>query len=184
MSINPYFKFHPSAWFDENQEPRKIDSSAVMEPPSRILPGDGLQFCDPDLFWEYQFGMTLDAESELRMFLATLVTYHQTRKLAHFLTGFADVFELNLWKNQERLPSFRFRCDFSPRISVECSTKHCGFLIFLDGKQDLLHSIPPVALDDLRKMIVDVWEILKDAPIWQRISETNDTITVRWIPLI
>ena len=124
MSINPYFKFHPSAWFDENQEPREINGSAVMEPPSRILPSDGLQFHDPDLFWEYQFEMALNVESELRMFLATLVTFHQTRKLCHFLGYFADVLELTLPKDPKRFPRFTIRFDFSANLCLEYSTQN------------------------------------------------------------
>lgn len=184
MSINPYFRFHPGAWFDENQEPREINSSAPMNPPSRILPSDGLQFCDPHLFWEYQCEMALNVESQLRMFLATLVTFHQTRKLAHFLESFADVLELTFPKYPKRFPRFTIRFDFSANLCLEYSTRHCGFVIWLDGKQDFIHPIPPAALDDLRKMMVDVWKILKDAPIWEQISETDDTVTVRRIPLI
>lgn len=184
MSINPYFKYRPCEWFDENQEPREIDSSALMDPPSRILPSDGLQFCDPNLFWEYQFEMALNVESELRMFLATLVTFRQTRKLAHFLGYFADVLELTLPKGPGRFPRFSIRFDFSANLCLEYSTKHCGCVIWLDGKQDFIHPVPPAAMDALRKMIVDVWEILRDKPIWELISETDESFSVRRIPLI
>lgn len=155
-----------------------------MDPPSRILPSDGLQFCDPNLFWEYQFEMALNVESELRMFLATLVTFRQTRKLAHFLGYFADVLELTLPKGPGRFPRFTIRFDFSANLCLEYCTKHSGCVLWIDGKQDFIHPVPPAAMDALRKMIVDVWEILRDKPIWELISETDESFTVRRIPLI
>lgn len=108
-----------------------------------------------DAFFDYQFDLMLEAETTLRSVLGLLVDFRQKRKLWHFLLGFCDFLEITYNLSTGVLTECRFQIDFSNRISLRYSSRMCGCIILLDGKQDSSHRISPFAIDDLRRILTE-----------------------------
>ena len=121
----------------------------------------------------------LEAESALRSFLGILVVFHQKRKLVQFLLGFCDRLEITYDKNTRNLRECRFQIDFSDRISVQYSSRICGCIVTFDGKQDSFYSISPYAIDDLRRILAEIWKIIRALPIWRTLEENANFVKVR-----
>lgn len=148
-------------------------------PDACLFPEDGIPQRNRIAFSDERFDLMLEAESALRSFLGLLVDFRQKRKLMHFLLGFCDLLEITYDRTTGALKECRFQIDFSDRISLRYSSRMCGCIVMLDGKQDSFHSISPYAIDDLRRILVQIWEEIRKLPIWEVVSEKGNEVQVR-----
>ena len=153
--------------------------------PGRILPEDcffpeeGIPQSNADRYFVYRFDLMLEAESALRSFLGLLVGFRQKRKLAQFLLGFCDLLEVTIDTGTGALQECRFRIDFSDGVSLGYSSRICGCMILLDGKEDTFHRISPYAIDDLRRLLSDIWEKIHGLPVWETVARKDNLTTLR-----
>ena len=101
------------------------------------------------------------------------------RKLTHFLLGFCDLLEITYEKNTGSLRKCRFQIDLLDGVSILYSSRMCGCIIMLDGKQDSFHRISPRAIDDLRRMIANIWESIRGLSIWEVVAENENDVTIQ-----
>lgn len=150
-----------------------------------IIPDDGIFLENSivqknlDRFFNCRFDLMIEAESVLRSTLGLLVDFRQKRKLTHFLLGFCDLLEITYEKNTGSLRKCRFQIDLSDGVSILYSSRMCGCIIMLDGKQDSFHRISPRAIDDLRRIIADVWESIRGLSIWEVVAENENDVTIQ-----
>ena len=175
--------FSCGPWMDDERIPSVCHSAEIMEPKPQRLSGDGPIAKDADQYWQYQFDVMIEAESALHTFIGLLVDFRQVRKMAHFLMGTADLLEFSIPKDPQRFLKFRFRFDFAPGVSLEYSSQHCGCMIWINGRQDTLHKLSIPAMAALRDRLGQVWEVVKAYPVWDVLSETELSVTVRRRPL-
>lgn len=170
-----FFRYNP---WDDCESILSLSASPEF-PDACLFPEDGIPQRNRDGFSDYRFDLMLEAESALRSFLGLLVDFRQKRKLMHFLLGFCDLLEITYDRTTGALTECRFQIDFSDRISILYSSRMCGCIILLEGKQDSFYSISPYAIDDLRRILVQIWEDVRALPIWEVISEKGNKVQVR-----
>lgn len=154
-------------------------SAGPEVPDSCLFPEGSIPQQNRDAFSDFRFDLMLEAESALRSFLGLLVDFRQKRKLKHFLLGFCDLLEITYDRTTGVLKECRFQIDFSDRVSILYSSRMCGCIILLDGKQDSFHRISPFAIDDLRHLLVETWDDVRTLPIWHVISERGQEVRLR-----
>ena len=148
-------------------------------PEKCFLPRDGIPQRDPNRYFDYRFDLMMEAENALRSILGLLVEFKQRRKLLQFLLFFCDQLEIRYDKRTGEFLNGQFRIDFSDRISLRYCTQLCGCIILQDGKQNLFHDISPIAVDELRCLLAELWETLRELPGWELIEEQDETVTLR-----
>jgi hypothetical protein len=72
-----------------------------------------------------------------------------------FPVGFCDLLEITYDITTGVLKEYRFQIGFSDRISLRYSSRMCGCIILLNGKQDSFHHVSPFAIDDLRSILTE-----------------------------
>ena len=174
QNVLPFYRYNP--WDDEAFILDLLEDAVL--PGYCFFPADGIPQRSPDRYFDYRFDLMMEAENALRKILGTLVDFKQRRKLMQFLLFFCDQLEIRYESTGEFLEC-RFRIDFSDRISISYSTNLCGCIIFLDGKQKLFHNISPDAIADLRCLLAEMWEQMRELPIWEIVEEDDRSIAVR-----
>lgn len=170
---------HYNPW-DDCEDILSLSASPEL-PEACLFPADGIPQSNQNAFFDYRFDLMLEAESALRSFLGLLVDFRQKCKLKHFLLGFCDLLEITYDRTTGVLKECRFQIDFSDRISLRYSSRMCGCIIMLDGKQDSFHSISPYAIDDLRRILVQIWVDIRALPIWEIILVKDHEVHVRHV---
>lgn len=145
---------------------------------SAVFQRDGIPQRGPDRYFDYCLDLQLEADAAIRDLLGLMVDFRQKRKLTQFLLGYCDLLEITCHKHTGILKECRFRIDFSDSISISYSTRMCGSKIMLDGKETHLHSISPEAIDDLRQLMVPIWEEIREWPVWE-VEENGDILRFR-----
>lgn len=171
----PFYRYNP--WHDEDFILSLSDNRPL--PAECFFPADGIPQRNPDRYFDYRFDLMMEAESALRGTLGILVDFKQRRKLMQFLLFFCDQLEITYKKSTGVLQECRFWIDFSHRISILYSSRMCGCTIALDGKQDSFHNISPFAIDDLQCILEEIWEQMRELPIWEITEENDRTVTFR-----
>lgn len=174
----PYYRYNP---WDDGEFLLSLSEETVL-PEYCFFPEDGIPQRNPDRYFDYRFDLMLEAESAFRSFLGLLVDFHQKRKFAQFLLYFSDFLEVTYETNTRTLQECRFRIDLSDRVSILYSSRMCGCILFLDGKQDSFHNISPQAIDDLRRLLAEVWENIRDMPVWEVTKGKDLAATMRRRP--
>lgn len=139
---------------------------------------DGIPQKDPDRYFDYCLDLLLEADTALRGLLGLMVDFRQKRKLTQFLLSYCDLLEMTCQKHTGTLLECRFQIDFSDHISIVYSTRMCGSKILLDGKESHFHPISPEAIDDLRQLIILIWEEIRTWPVWE-IEEVGEILRFR-----
>lgn len=171
----PFCRYNP---WDDEEFILSLSEDTVL-PGCCFFPEDGIPQRTPDRYFDYRFDLMLEAENALREFLGILVDFKQRKKLMQFLLFFCDELEISCQKSNGALLECRFRVEFSDRISFLYSSKMCGCIVFLDGKQNLFHNISPDAIDDLRRLLAQMWEQMRQLPVWEIATEDDRTVTFR-----
>lgn len=153
-------------------------SDDALLPEFCYFPEEGIPQQNPDQFFDYCFELTMDAEYMLRELLGFLVDFRQKRKLTLFLLYFCDLLEITYNKEKGTLLECSFQIDFSDRVSIRYSSRICGCVVCWDGKQESFHNISPNAIDDLRRILSEIWESIRELPIWTTTAENNQTVKV------
>lgn len=175
QNVLPFYRYNP--WDDEAFILDLLEDAAL--PGYCFFPADGIPQRNPDRYFDYRFDLMLEGENALREILGMLVDFKQRRKLMQFLLFFCDQLEITHGKSTGELLECRFRIDFSDRISISYSTRLCGCIIALDGKQDSFHNISPLAIDDLRRLLAEMWEQMRQLPVWEITAGNDRTVTFR-----
>lgn len=170
-----FYRYNP--WHDENFL-FSLSEDTVL-PGYCFFPQDGIPQRTPDRYFDYRFDLMMEAENALRGILGVLVDFKQRRKLMQFLLFFCDQLEITYGKNTGELLECRFRIDLSDHISILYSSRMCGCIIAFDGKQDSFHNISPLAIDDLRRLLAEMWEQMRELPIWEIITDNGKEIQIR-----
>jgi len=147
---------------------------------SAVFQKDGIPQNGPDRYFDYRLDLLLEADDAIRSLLGLTVDFRQKRKLTQFLLGYCDLLEMIYNKYTGILLECRFQVDFSDRISIVYSTRMCGSKILLDGKQERLSPLSPQAIDDLRQLMVPIWEEIREWPIWEMVEEEREFLKVRY----
>lgn len=171
----PFYRCNP--WHDEDFI-LSLSEDTVL-PGYCFFPRDGIPQRTPDRYFDYRFDLMMEAENALRGILGVLVDFKQRHKLMQFLLFFCDQLEITYGKNTGELLECRFRIDLSDHISILYSSRMCGCIIALDGKQDSFHNISPLAIDDLRRLLAEMWEQMRELPVWEITAENDRTVTIR-----
>lgn len=145
---------------------------------STMFQRDGIPQKGPDRYFDYRLDLQLEADAAIRDLLGLMVDFRQKRKLIQFLLGYCDLLEMTCHKHTGTLRECCFRIDFSDHISIVYSTRMCGSRILLDGKETYLHPISPEAIDDLRQLMIPIWEEIRKRPIWE-VEEEGDILRFR-----
>lgn len=172
-----YPEFYRHNPWDDADSILSISDSTIL-PASCFFPEDGIPQRSPNSFSVYRFDLMLEAESALRSFLGLMVDFRQRRKLTQFLLGLCDLLEITYDKNTGTLKECRFQVEFSNRVSITYSSRMCGCIIALDGKQDSFHHITPQAIDDLRSILTEIWETIRELPIWEVAGQKGDDVYI------
>lgn len=176
-----YLEFYRCNPWDDCDSILSISNNTDL-PAACIFPEDGIPQRNPDACFDFRFDLMLEAESALRSFLGLLVDFRQRRKLTQYLLGLCDLLEITYDKNTGALKECRFRVDFSDRVSILYSSRMCGCIIALDGKQDSFHPITPQAIDDLRHLLAEIWEMIRKIPVWETTAEHGQLVTIQRKP--
>lgn len=134
---------------------------------------DGIPQKGPDRYFDYLLDLQLEADAAIRDLLGLMVDFRQKRKLTQFLLGYCDLLEMTCHKYTGTLRECRFQIDFSDSISIVYSTRVCGSKILLAGKETHFHPISPEAIDDLRQLMVPIWEEIREWHIWEMVEERD-----------
>lgn len=153
-------------------------SGDALIPQSCYFPEEGIPQRNPDQFFDYRFELTLDAEYMLRELLGFLVAFRQKRKLTLFLLYFCDFLEITYSRDSGMLLECNFQIDFSDRVTVRYSSRMCGCVVCWDGKQESLHKISINAIDDLRQILSEIWDSIRELPIWITMAENDQTVKI------
>lgn len=170
----PFYRYNP--WHDDD-EIISLQADTIL-PAACFFPKEGIPQRGPDRYFDYRFDLMLEAESALRDVLGLLVDFRQSRKLAHFLLSFCDHLEFTYDKDTGILRACCFRINFSDGVSIQYSSRVCGCILLLDGKQNSFHSISPQAIDDLRRLLAEIWDTIRNIPVWETVYESDQQITV------
>lgn len=154
-------------------------AATTVLPDACLFSKDGIPQRNEDARFDYRLDLMLEAESVLRSVLGLLVGFGQKRKLTQFLLGFCDLLEITYDRNTGTMKECRFQIHFSDRVSLCYSSKMCGCTILLDGKQDSFHRISPYAIDDLRHILSEIWNVIHELPIWEMAAENGSLVTVQ-----
>lgn len=173
-----YFDFYRYNPWDDYEDILSLVDCAKL-PDTCRFPEDGIPQRNRNAFSDYRFDFMLEAESALRSFLGFLVDFRQKRKLAHFLLSFCDLLEITYDRTTGAVKECRFQIDFSDHISLLYSSCMCGCIILLDGKQDSFHPISPYAIDDLRHILAQIWEVIREMSVWETVEEKGNNVQIR-----
>lgn len=144
-----------------------------------LFPEDGIPQRNEDARLAHRLDLMLEAESTLRSFLGLLVGFGQRRKLTQFLLGFCDLLEITYDKSTGMMKECRFQIHFSDGVALRYSSRMCGCIIALNGKQDSFHRISPCAIDDLRRILAEIWEVIHGLPVWEVTAQNGSLVTVQ-----
>lgn len=170
-----FYRYNP---WHEQEFILSLSEDTVL-PRCCFFPEDGIPQRSPDRYFYYRLDLTLEAENALRGVLGVLVDFKQRRKLMQFLLFFCDQLEIRYKKSSGEFLDCRFRVDFSDRVSISYSTQLCGCIIFLDGKRERIHNISADAIGDLRRLLAEIWEQMRELPGWETREEKDQTVTIR-----
>ena len=172
----PFYRYNP--WDDANYILSLWDNAPL--PAECFFSTDMVPERTPDKYFDFVFDLMLEAESSLREILGLLVEFKQRDKLMQFLLFFCDFVEFTWDKNTDSLNECRFQIDLSDGVSVLYSTRLCGCILLLDGTQQRFHDISPIAINDLRQLLAEIWGQMREFPIWEIKEENDNLVTFRW----
>lgn len=153
-------------------------SGDALLPESCYFPEEGIPRRNASQFFDYRFELTMDAENMIRELLGFLVDYRQKRKLVLFLFYFCDSLEITYSRDSRKLLECCFQIDFSDCVSIRYSSRMCGCLVCWDGQRESFHKISVNAIDDLRRILSEIWESIRELPIWVTTEENDQSLKI------
>lgn len=171
----PFWRYNP---WDDGDSILSLSEGIALSA-ACFFPEDGIPERDCNKYFDYRLDLMLEAELAVRGLLGFLVDFHQREKLTRFLLCFCDHLEITYRKNAGELEACSFQINFSDQIALCYSSRMCGCIVALDGKQDSFHSISPCAIDDLRHILEEIWGTIREFPLWEIKAENDQYVTIQ-----